>query len=159
MYRVLLWFVFNVMVIFVIIKGAIWPSLSPCTVINPILLTYLLVIIICALYLPIFFRVASLALGWSCKCPSANEAALEYMCESDQYLINSLWPSDTIWRQRSGSKLAQVMACCLTAPSPYLNQCWFIISKVEWHSYYDNFTRYASTINHQNLFENYMYKI
>ena len=39
-------------------------------------------------------------------------------------LINSLlWPSDTIWRQRSGSTLAPVMACCLTAPSHYLNQC------------------------------------
>ena len=42
--------------------------------------------------------------------------------------FNSLWPSDTIWRQRSGSTLAQVMACCLTAPSHYLNQCWLIIS-------------------------------
>ena len=42
--------------------------------------------------------------------------------------INSLWPSDTIWRQRSASTLAQVMACCLTAPSHYLNQCWLIIS-------------------------------
>ena len=48
--------------------------------------------------------------------------------------VNSLWPSDTIWRQRSGSTLAQVMACCLTAPSHYLNQCWLIISKVLWHS-------------------------
>ena len=33
----------------------------------------------------------------------------------------SLWPNDTIWRQRSGSTLAQVMACCLTAPSHYLH--------------------------------------
>ena len=41
--------------------------------------------------------------------------------------INSLWPSDTIWWQRSGSILAQVMACCLTAPSHYLNQCWLSI--------------------------------
>ena len=48
--------------------------------------------------------------------------------------VNSLWPSDTIWRHRSGSTLAQVMACCLTAPSHYLNQCWLIISKVLWHS-------------------------
>ena len=46
--------------------------------------------------------------------------------------LNSLWPSDTIWRQRSGSTLAQVMACCLTAPSHYLNQCWLIISEVQW---------------------------
>ena len=26
------------------------------------------------------------------------------------------------------------MACCLTAPSHYLNQCWLIISEVPWHS-------------------------
>ena len=41
---------------------------------------------------------------------------------------DSFWPSDTIWRQRSVSTLAQVMACCLTAPNHYLNQCWLIIS-------------------------------
>ena len=41
--------------------------------------------------------------------------------------LNSLWPSDAIWRQRSGSTLAQVTAFCLTAPSHYLNQCWLII--------------------------------
>ena len=39
-----------------------------------------------------------------------------------------------IRRWRSGSTLVQVMACCLTAPSHYLNQCWLIISKVLWHS-------------------------
>ena len=44
--------------------------------------------------------------------------------------VNSLWLSDTIWRHKSGSKLAQVMACCLMAPSHYLNQCWLIITKV-----------------------------
>ena len=31
--------------------------------------------------------------------------------------------------QRSGSTLAQVMACCLTTPSHYLNQWWLIISE------------------------------
>ena len=45
-------------------------------------------------------------------------------------LINAFGPSDAIWRQRYGSTLAQVMACCLTAPSHYLNQCWLIISKI-----------------------------
>ena len=35
--------------------------------------------------------------------------------------VNSLRPIDAIWRHRSGSTLAQVMACCLTAPSHYLN--------------------------------------
>ena len=43
--------------------------------------------------------------------------------------VNSLWPSDAIWRQRSGSTLAHVMVCCLTAPSHYLNQYCLIISE------------------------------
>ena len=34
--------------------------------------------------------------------------------------VNSLMPSDAIWRHRSGSTLAQLMACCLMAPSHYL---------------------------------------
>ena len=45
-------------------------------------------------------------------------------------MINLLRPSDAIWRHRSWSTLAQVMACCLTASSHYLNQCWLIISNV-----------------------------
>ena len=61
--------------------------------------------------------------------------------------INSLWPNDAICRHRSGSILAQVMACCLTAPSHYLNQCWLIISKVQWHSSKGNFTRETFIIN------------
>ena len=50
--------------------------------------------------------------------------------KKDVWKFNSLRPSDAIWWHRSGSTLAQVMACCLTAPRHYLNQCWFIISKV-----------------------------
>ena len=64
------------------------------------------------------------------------------------FIINSLWPSDAIWRQRSWSTLAQVMACCLTAPSHFLNQCWLIISEAQWHSYKGNSTRDASNIYH-----------
>ena len=45
--------------------------------------------------------------------------------------FNLLRLSDAIWRHRSGSTLAQVMACCLMAPSHYLNQCWLIISKIQ----------------------------
>ena len=36
--------------------------------------------------------------------------------------VTSLGPSNAIWQQRSRFKMAQVMACCLTAPSCYLNQ-------------------------------------
>ena len=65
-------------------------------------------------------------------------------------LFNSLGPSDSTWRQRSGSTLAQVMAWCLMAPSHYLNRCWLIISKVEWDSTKSKFTRDNSAINHWN---------
>ena len=54
-------------------------------------------------------------------------------CQMDMP-VNSLWPNDTIWWHKSGSTLAQVMACCLTTPSHYLNQYWLVISKVQWHS-------------------------
>ena len=52
----------------------------------------------------------------------AQSACLAALC--CDFSVNLFWPSDAIWRQRSGSTLAQVMACCLMAPSHYLNQCW-----------------------------------
>ena len=62
--------------------------------------------------------------------------------------IHSLWASsDIMWWHRPGSTLAQVMTCCLTAPSHYLNQCWLIISEVQWHSVENNFTRKTWAIN------------
>ena len=57
-----------------------------------------------------------------------------HSCISSCLWVNSLGPSDAIWRWRSWSTLVQVMACCLTAPSHYLNQCWLITSKVLWYS-------------------------
>ena len=38
--------------------------------------------------------------------------------------------TDAIWRHRSGLTLVHVMACCLTAPSHYLNRCWLISNDV-----------------------------
>ena len=46
------------------------------------------------------------------------------------WYVNSVWPGDAIWRHRSGSTLAHVMACCLSALSHYHNQCSLIISEV-----------------------------
>ena len=49
------------------------------------------------LYLPIFFRVASLALGQSYDCPSASEVTLNDMIKIDhQLLITKLSNADTI---------------------------------------------------------------
>ena len=68
--------------------------------------------------------------------------------------FNTLWPSDdAVWWYGTGSTLAQVMACCLTAPSHYLNQCWLFISGVQWqwpHTCEGNFTRDTSAINDQH---------
>ena len=49
--------------------------------------------------------------------------------------FNPLWPSDTIWHQRSWSTLVELMTYCLTAPSHYLHQCWLTISKILHHSF------------------------
>ena len=51
------------------------------------------------------------------------------------------------------------MACFLMAPSHHLNQCWLIISEVQLTYISGNFTRDASSINHSNLFENYISKL
>ena len=42
-----------------------------------------------------------------------------------------------MWRHKI---LAQVMACCHTSPSHYLNQCWLTIKGVSWHLPEDKFT-------------------
>ena len=46
----------------------------------------------------------------------------------------SVWHRGAVWQHRSGSTfgstLVQVMACCLTAPSHYQNQCWLTIKCV-----------------------------
>ena len=69
------------------------------------------------------------------------------------YLFNSLRPSDAIWRQWSWTTLAQVMACCLTAPSHYLNQCWLIIRGVLWHTSESSFAGIAQGIDSGYEFE------
>ena len=53
--------------------------------------------------------------------------------------FNSLWPIDAIWWHRSGSTLAQAMACCLMAPSHCLNQYWLMM--VIWDPFEHNITR------------------
>ena len=69
----------------------------------------------------------------------------DYLTLAFGLLINSLWPSDTMWRHISGSTLAQVMVCYLTAPSHYLNQCWLIISDIHLRA----ISQDTSAINHK----------
>ena len=58
---------------------------------------------------------------------------------------------NTIWQPRYWSTLAQVMACCMTAPSHYLNQWWLIVCKVQWPFTWRQFHNH---INHRNQLEN-----
>ena len=78
-----------------------------------------------------------LTMKWLSMVLSLNESrshVTEQVSKRDSIQVRlniiSLWPSDAIWRHRSGSTLAQVMACCLMAPSHYLNQCWLVISEI-----------------------------
>ena len=68
-----------------------------------------------------------------------NKFKLIYSYGLHDSIINSLrlWH---LWWQRSGSTLLQVMACCLMAPSHYLNQCWLLINEVLWYASVGNFT-------------------
>ena len=52
--------------------------------------------------------------------------------------------NDIIWPHRPRSRLPQKMACCLSAPSNYMNRYWSIISTVKRHSFEDNFARNIS---------------
>ena len=61
--------------------------------------------------------------------------------------ISSLWLSDAIWWHRSWSILVQVMACCLTAPSLYVNQCWkWGLVAFTWRQFCWKCLRYLSLI-------------
>ena len=82
--------------------------------------------------------------------PKVNNIYVAVYGMSRPQWVNSLGPSDAIRWQRSGSTLAQVMACCLTAPSHYLNQRWLIISGIHWDSSEGNFTK-DTYLGHHSL--------
>ena len=82
-----------------------------------------------------------------------------YIWLAEQTHFNSLGAHDAIWRWRSRSTLVQVMACCLMAPSQYLNQCWLIISKVLRHSSEDIIMRRFEDTNQESKIEDDIFKI
>ena len=67
--------------------------------------------------------------------------------------------SHNIWRHRSGSTLAQVMACYLTASGHYLNQFWLIICEVLRHSPEGRCAGNAQDIYMWYVSKNYLLKI
>ena len=75
----------------------------------------------------------------------------QWACKLVLSLPFLLWPFDAIWRHRSGSTLAQSMACCLTAPSHYLYKCWLFIKVL-----CDNYFKAISQKMHMNLTHCYL---
>ena len=61
-------------------------------------------------------------------------------------IFTSLWHSDAIRWYRFGQTSVQAMACCLSAPNHYLNQCWLIIIVILWYLLQGSYTG-----NHQSL--------
>ena len=99
-------------------------------------------------------------------CPKNKRHAVKMQTFKCQWItlqsfwINSLWPSsDTIWRQGPWSPLVQLLDYCLTAPNHYLNQCWFIITSVLWHSHEINFTIGAHKVNLWCVFKDYTFEM
>ena len=108
----------------------------------------------------------TLNLLWEALMGQCKRDVTPSLCNGDQNdvmfhfgVFNSLWPSYVIWRHRSGSTLAQVMVCCLTAPSHYLNQCWHVISKVLRHSSEGIIMRRSEDTNQWNKIENSIFRI
>ena len=77
------------------------------------------------------------ALGEMSQCLSSSHLILSHHIKWWSFVVlldgqisvnnESIHFIHTIWWHRTGSTLAQVMACCLMAPSHYPNQCWLII--------------------------------
>ena len=107
---------------------------------------------LCYLKLPCYQRHIKMLKFYDCE--------VAYMLITSMFLMTftHLYPCDAIRWHRSGSILAQVIACCLVAPSHYLNQCWLLISEVLYSSE-SNFTARASANIRYNEFEKCTLKI
>ena len=74
---------------------------------------------------PSWIALKNPCLKWVVYITSATDESAWYQILLKHF--NSICPSDPIWFWRSLSTLVQVLACCLTASSYYLNQCWIEI--------------------------------
>ena len=85
---------------------------------------------------------------FSRKCLYSTPTPLQ---PTHKWHVNLLWPRDAIWCHKFWSTLVHLMACCLTAPSHYLNQCWLTI----WHSSQGNIYLNTPDINSQTVWNLY----
>ena len=85
---------------------------------------------------------------------SLSCATLHWQDNGTAGQARAMWRSEAMSCYKTWSTLTKVMACCLTAPSHYLNQCWLIIIEVLWHSPHGNFTGNSQDIRPWFEFEN-----
>ena len=79
---------------------------------------------------------------------------LTHICITQPQWVNSLWAGDAMSWHKSRSTLAQIMACCLTSSSHYLNQCRPAISEALSRLPQSNSTLSAQANILHNEFEN-----
>ena len=87
-----------------------------------------------SVFIKTIFILSTVTDMWSGRCPPPLVWAdghifhprLEINLSIQWHDERSLRHCDVVWWLRSWSTLAQVMACCLMAPSHYLNQYWLI---------------------------------
>ena len=91
--------------------------------------------LLCGISLGVFKQPHHLLVNWHfshCRVtPTSDIVHNAYACVppfTRKTYIDALKLSDAIWWQRSELTLAQVMACCQTAPSHYLNQYQLIVN-------------------------------
>ena len=68
--------------------------------------------------------------------------------------VNSSPPSAAYMRRWIKSVLVQIMACRLSAPSHYLNQCWVIVNWTLGNKFQWNFNQNTKLFIHENASEN-----
>ena len=91
----------------------------------------------------------------------SNIEQLYVMMHFDEFFVESFtdWGLVAWYGDRAGSTLTLVMACFLTTPSHYLNQCWLLVSHIFWHSPENNFVGNAWDYYPLCEFKNYWFKI
>ena len=67
--------------------------------------------------------------------------------------------SDAIWWHISESTLAQIVACCLTETSHFLNQCWLGVNMTITNTLQLNLNRNCNITIEENVVENIVFKI
>ena len=95
--------------------------------------------------------------AYMCQWIGPSVQGMTYSNENTFWILdsfNSLWPSWCLMAIYMWVRLVQIMACCLVAPSHFLNQYWFVISRILHHPPKGSSTGNTHENNHGNACEN-----